>query len=195
MFLYLISANAIALNNFLVISDLHIKYISSRKMDFAPKTQAIYNDLDFKTFKKLIKEINKNIENKNIENKNILKPEFIIILGDVQGHVRIFDDIEKNEARIFKALSRQFLHTPIFYIFGNNDSLQKNYGSFMFNNVSPYKIAMNSSGWKNGFLSTGNKCNRNKQPCIINQNLTGGYYSAYIAKKLRMVALNSVVFS
>ena len=105
--------------------------------------------------------------------------------------------------RFFSLLKETFNYTPIFYLFGNNDSLTEDYGLFTTykNNkknkrisTSPYTIAL-ANNWRNGFLSTGRWCyKQNRSPCLVTSNDNDGYYVAYIDKKFRLIALNSVLF-
>lgn len=202
------------LNNFLIITDVHLNNNFSHKMAIEPLTYNRNNDLDLATFKKLVSTLQKNIKNKVVP-----KPKFILILGDLVGHKsetpnernqNVIDDI----TLVLKIIKHSFPITPILYVVGNNDSSEKNYGSFEYKEIktinknpkklkkiiktySPYVIAKNA-GWYNGFLSTGQYCNSNesqKYPCILTQNITDGYYVAKIAKKFKLIALNSVIFS
>ena len=101
--------------------------------------------------------------------------------------------------------------TPIILLFGNNDSLSNeyspvsslkhtyDYGPFYattpVNGIhSTYEIAMErgSIGWRDGFLSTGTYCSTTPitYPCLINKNITYGYFTIYLAPNLRLIALN-----
>lgn len=185
-------------SNFLVISDIHLKSHSLQSMNFTPSTKTLTNDLNLTDFKLIINSIKDNI------NKNLIpKPKFIILLGDIQGHIRLLNKTEKNEAMVFKELHLTFPNTPIFYVFGNNDSIKQNYGLFSTSN-SPYNLAMKNGFWKNGFLSSGEFCNKNNKslpknisrfPCIANENIKNGYYSALINPQLKLISLNSILFS
>ncbi|MDF1757273.1 MAG: metallophosphoesterase [Legionellaceae bacterium] len=178
-------------NNFLVIADIHLDIKSKRTMEINPTKAKSANDLDYTTFTSLLDSIGDNINDKNIK-----APQFMIVLGDIQGHSRAFSNLVENESVVFTSLKRKFKNTPIFYVFGNNDSLQANYGSFSDKHQnSPYKVAMQKAGWKNGFLSTGVLCGQNQYPCIDSENKNDGYYSAFITNKLRLIGLNSVLFS
>ena len=182
-------------NNFLVISDIHLNLNSQHLMEFSPSKKLAANDLDLPTFKALISDTRKNIKNGVIS-----KPAFIIILGDIQGHARDVKKIPETEATVFKVIKETFPNTPIFYTFGNNDALSAHYGPFTASEKNdplknPYEIAMHA-GWDRGFLSTGTYCDKEKKyPCIINEDSTNGYYSAWIAPNLRLITLNSVLFS
>ncbi|MBA2651925.1 MAG: metallophosphoesterase [Tatlockia sp.] len=185
-------------HNFLVISDIHLDVASNHTMEISPTTHYYGNDLDNHSFEKLIKQIEQ-----NIKTGLVAPPDFIVILGDISGHFRwsstsVFD----NEQAVFKRLKNTFPNTPIFYTFGNNDSLKENYGSFYDTNrsgevKSPYDLAKFSAGWLDGFLSTGTLCkdNKNSYPCIINEDIISGFYSAYLKSKFRFISLNSVMFS
>ena len=184
--------------NFLVLSDIHLNQASLHTMDISPSKNSINNDLDQPTFEKLILEVGKNIKNGTVP-----QPNFIIILGDILGHMRFSSNsILNSESTVFTMLKNTFPHTPIFYTFGNNDSLKANYGPFKDWNPSsqyksPYEVAKFKGGWADGFLSTGTFCiqKKNNFPCIIIEDTTNGYYSAYLNTQLRLISLNSVLFS
>lgn len=194
--LFPIISNAIIVdkeNNFLVISDIHLDQASRHPMDISPLKIDRNNDLDSLTFEKLIFEIDN-----NIKNGIVAQPNFILILGDIVGHKRSSSDSAlESEATVFKVLKDTFPYTPIFYTFGNNDSLTINYGPFKGSDGNPYDIAKYAGGWANGFLSTGTTCEdkKNNFPCMITEDTTNGYYSAYLESNLRLISLNSVLFS
>ena len=186
--------------NFLVITDIHLSSISKHVMDINPSKGKLENDLDLVSFKKLLK-----ILNENIKKGNISQPKFILCLGDLVGHLRTTTKgVIQDEIIVFNALKKNFPKVPIFYVFGNKDSLAIDYGPFSVINlpkkdVSPYEIAQSRASWKNGFLSSGKICQSDRKetnfPCLLQIEKTQGYYSAYLAPKLRLIALNSVLFS
>lgn len=184
--------------NFLVITDIHLDNSNWFTMTINPSTANPLNDLDPATFETLLTEIDY-----NIKNGSVARPQFILIQGDISGHSRfVTDSVVKNESVVFSKLKTHFRHTPIFYLFGNNDSLKANYGVFYDpthpgHDKSPYDIAKSQSGWLDGFLSTGTRCatKHRHYPCLITENTSNGYYSAYLGKELRLIALNSVLFS
>lgn len=178
-------------NNFLVISDVHLNSHSTHKMQLSPKANSVRNDLDLITYMSFLKLSKQSIDNKIIDN-----PNFILLLGDLQAHKRYQNDVSKSESTVFSTLSKTFLNTPIIYVFGNNDSPQKNYGKFTYKNTSPFTISESNSSWKNGFLSTGVICSKAYiYPCLKNQNPENGYFKIKLAPKLVLIGLNSVLFS
>lgn len=186
--------------NFLVITDIHLSSISKHVMDINPSKGKLENDLDLVSFKKLLK-----ILNENIKKGNISQPKFILCLGDLVGHLRTTTKgVIHDEIIVFNVLKKNFPKVPIFYVFGNKDSLAIDYGPFSVINlpkkdVSPYEIAQSRASWKNGFLSSSKICQSDRKetnfPCLLQIEKTQGYYSAYLAPKLRLIALNSVLFS
>ncbi|WP_141676696.1 metallophosphoesterase [Legionella jamestowniensis] len=167
---------------------------STHAMEITPLKYDRNNDLDYATFERLLTEIDT-----NIKNGKVVSPEFIVILGDIAGHVRYSSESTvENEAMVFRVLKDIFPNTPIFYTFGNNDSLKANYGAFSDSErmeKSPYDIAR-QAGWANGFLSTGVICQeQSNYPCLLTENTSDGYYSAYLKPKLRLLSLNTVLFS
>jgi sphingomyelin phosphodiesterase acid-like 3 len=185
-------------NNFLVISDIHLDQASTHPMEISPIAGKSENDLDSTTFTKLISDLNKNIQNGTVS-----QPKFIIIQGDIVGHERASSNsVIEDESAVFNIIKQNFPTTPIFYTFGNNDSLDADYGPFKSATqsgqyTSPYDVAKLNAGWANGFLSTGTQCKKETTqfPCLIKEDATNGYYSAYIDNKFRMISLNSVLFS
>ena len=97
---FILTTNAFASNispNFLVISDIHLDQSSSHTMDINPLKPDKDNDLDPTTFTKLLGEINNNIKNGLIP-----KPDFMIILGDMVGHLRSSDhSVSDSESAVF----------------------------------------------------------------------------------------------
>lgn len=183
--------------NFLVISDIHLDQRSTHAMEISPKKMDRDNDLDSGTFVNLLSEIENNI-NKGI----IARPKFILILGDIVGHTRSStNSVAENEHAVFRALKDKFPTTPILYTFGNNDGLKINYGPFTDVDrkgyKSPYEVAKYASGWEDGFLSTGLQCTEggNEYPCIITEDTQNGYYSVFLESHLRLISLNTVLFS
>jgi len=109
-----------------------------------------------------------------------------------------------NDAQaVFQKIQQTFAPTPVFYIFGNNDSLDTHYGPFYAPTAigswhSVYDIAVDpSSGWEDGFLSTSTLCSAsaNTYPCLITEDKILGHYSAYLQSTLRFIGINSIVFS
>ncbi len=185
-----------AQSSFLVISDIHLNIHTQHAMEFAPKDATISNDLDIATYVQLVDKIKA-----SIQSGELAKPEFILLLGDLVGHVRFSnEDVVNSERVVLKTLRAAFPDTPVLYDFGNNDSLEKDYGPFRASKsvlgfLSP--LAVIKTIWPHGhFLSTGLLCERaNTYPCLLERNTTGGYYAAYLKPNLRLIALNSVMFA
>lgn len=184
-------------HHFLVITDIHLDLQLKKPMDFIPSKQSSgrsgINDLDLPTFTALLATIKKNIKEGQLPT-----PRFILILGDVVGH-RLLNSVE-TQGVVFDLLQKNFEGIPIFYTFGNNDSLSEGYGPFKaVKNTrlnSSYDIALQIGHWKDGFLSTGQHCDEKSIfPCIIEENSIHGYYSALLEPHLRMINLNSILFS
>lgn len=185
--------------NFLTITDIHLNAEQKYNMQIDPSGYNVDNDLDAKTFNNLISVVKNNVDTHQVE-----QPQFILLLGDLVGHKFFIlqknreQFVKQNEALVFYKLKNIFPNTPIISVFGNNDSMQQNYGAYSYKNISPYTVAINA-GFKNGFLSTGAICsnsNRTKtMPCILSQNSLAGYFAIAIAQKLNIIGLNSIMFS
>ncbi len=185
-------------NNFLIVTDLHVNSSKTDRMQLCPFDATRSNDLDAVTMDIFLKSITN-----GICMGQIATPDFVIFLGDIVRHERGgASNSIADEYCVFKALLKTFPQIPIFYVYGNHDSLFNVWGpivdpNIVGSNCSPYNIAMNT-GWSNGFLSTGNiytHSDSNAFPCIINYSPSNGYYSAYLQKNLRLVAVNSVTFT
>lgn len=181
---------------FLSISDIHLNIEQAQIMQINPAGYNSNNDMDYYSFNKLMTAV------KNTTAFMTDKPYFVIYLGDMVGHsdssFNRIEYVKKNENVIFKRLLHDFPSTPIINIFGNNDSVESNYGDFQHDDISPFTIA-ESSGFKNGFLSTGLICGEvgknNKFPCLLKQFREEGYFSVLLKNNLMLVGLNSVMFS
>jgi sphingomyelin phosphodiesterase acid-like 3 len=185
---FIVNAASLSQERFIVISDIHLKTAQTNAMDIDPKGTSRQNDLDLNTSKALFSLIAPAIQK--------LHPDFILITGDIAGH-RIITQSKataQDEKTVFQSLSTYFPAIPVFYVFGNNDSLQNDYGAFTEAGNSPFKIAV-ASGWKDGFLSTGAFCKNHSAPCLIEENKQEGYYSAQLTQQLRLIGLNSVAFA
>ena len=182
--------------SFLVLTDIHLNDRTQHDMEFFPKKQSVANDLDVKTFYQLLDKIRLSIDSGELP-----KPEFVVLLGDLVGHIRYSkQNVINTERIVFNKLKETFVDTPIFYNFGNNDSISSDYGLFLSpitktQYLSPLHILKET--WPNdNFLSTGKNCKSHKTyPCIIENKTASGYYSAYLRPKLRLIAVNSVMFS
>jgi len=184
--------------NFLVFSDLHLDYAKTPySMQIDPKGYNWDNDLDRWTFADMLQQVNKAITNHTLPS-----PNFILLLGDIAGYDRsgkfnTYDD----EKEVFTQLNHAFPHTPIILTFGNNDSLEKDYGAFYYpegvsGKHSSYEMAV-ANHWLDGFLSTGRHCTifNNSYPCLVDENKTDGYFALRLAPKLKLLAINSVMLA
>jgi predicted phosphodiesterase len=197
---FLTVAHAISIkkehNNILVISDIHLNKFSTHTMEISPAGFNKDNDLDLKTYTKLINSLGDSI----LADNDVAKPSAILVLGDIVGHNQTPEQVQANEKEVFtqvNQLSKRIGNVPLLYVFGNNDSLIANYGPFQTKDTqqSVYQVAQ-STGWVDGFLSTGTQCGKKtKFPCILTEDKINGYYAVFVQPKLRMIALNSVMFS
>lgn len=183
-------------SQFLALSDIHLDQSSTHPMEISPSSPSGENDLDPYTFNTLISVIG------SVPAPEISHAKFVVVLGDIVGHIRSSSEsVLNSETAVFRKLKQNFPNTPIFYVFGNNDSFAVNYGPFedanqTGNYKSPYDVATLNAGWADGFLSTGTICKKGKSyPCLITEDKKHGYYSAYVEQGLRFIAINSVMFS
>lgn len=187
---------------FIVIPDIHNNsYSSALPMNLSPNgpaTKGLINNVDSANLNSTLNAFQQQLQ--QFVQAQPTPPAFIIFLGDM---VRNGDDDDpparlSDETRAFTFLKSTFPNIPIFYVFGNHDSVQEVWGSFYSTTPgagpnSPYEVA-ELNGWSDGFLSTGAVCNLNKSfsgPCLISENTQIGFYSAYLQPGLRLVALNT----
>ncbi|CAL7964053.1 exported hypothetical protein [Gammaproteobacteria bacterium] len=109
-----------SLNNFLVITDIHLLSSTAHSMEINPSGADIINNMDSTTFPTLLQDISAGIQGGVVQN-----PQFIIFLGDMVGnYLGIFDSTVQiaNQKVVFTELQTKFSGIPIFYVFGNHDS-------------------------------------------------------------------------
>jgi sphingomyelin phosphodiesterase acid-like 3 len=171
----------------LAISDIHLNLIQPSKMQILPKHSDPKNDLDPVTLYTLLTHLKASLPQ---------QPDVILLLGDHMGHHRQ-SKVQINETlkHVFKLINKTFSGKPIINIFGNNDSYVVNYGPYR-KVMSPSEAAL-MVGYQNGFLSTGVICKKNKHqyPCIDDQSDDLGFASIYLKPQLKLIALNSVMYS
>jgi len=185
--------------NFLTITDFHLNYEITHVMDIDPSEFSDENDMDIGTFYQITSAIG-NFTGSGQFEKDL---SFVLCLGDVVGH-HIFDIEDRkrlvywNQRSIYSELLKMFPNIPIINIFGNNDSVERNYGKYTYNAMSPYETAMDS-GFKDGFLSTGKVCSDDTgpddYPCIESQASLHGYFSMKLQPDLLLIGLNSVMLT
>lgn len=114
------------------------------------------------------------------------KVDFILFLGDIPTHALTNDHKKEYEQVVFQGLYQSDVSAkPLFYIAGNNDSLQGNYQPFEFNGISPLTYATDWSGacaHCDGLLIDGSHMYQD------------AYYSSYVIphnKDLILIALNA----
>lgn len=191
IFLSALSLSALASEQYcaLLLSDLHMDPFLSSKMPYEPTGRG--TDLDQDSYDIFRKKI--------METEGFKDADSIFLLGDIVGHA--LDDTQRIQVMhdIFADIAA--MNKTIYVAFGNNDSFQGNYQEYDGINGSPYKIA--KSIWpdaNSGFSSAKNlkvcdQADQNTYPCINDEQLRDGHYSMTIAKNLRLIVLNSVLFN
>ncbi|WP_454782618.1 metallophosphoesterase [Legionella sp. WA2022007384] len=172
----------------LLISDPHVD-ITKRQPTHINPLPNTSEELDPESFKTLIASIGEQID-LDQETKHA-----VLLLGDLPAHNAYKRKTTKDNINlVFEQLNEKINPSPYFYIFGNNDSFQRNYGPFTYNDESAFDLLKAITGNGDGFLSTGLKCPFNGEACIGQENQKYGYYSAYLGDHLKLISLNSVVF-
>ena len=177
---------------FLFLSDIHLDTFSD--------TTSYGLDTGMGLWKIFLKEVDSLLGSSN-------PPQFVVYTGDLPAHYTCSTPNcylpagerqihNRNLSTILTGLRNLVTrhHTPLFYIPGNNDGLAGNYYSFADENnntafslisetVNPYPaLNINQTG--------------TMAPCMIsNSHPTMGYYSARAIEGLRIIALNTVMFS
>ncbi len=191
--LYLTSFSSIAANtstemDVFLISDPHVDITKHHSTPINPQPN-ISEELDPLSFKFLIAKIGEQIDLHQEANPAVL------LLGDLPAHNAYKRKTTRDNINlVFEQLFEKINPSPYFYVFGNNDSLQRNYGPFTYKGQSAFDLLQKVTGNNDGFLSTGLKCPFYDKPCISNENKNYGYYSAYLKDHLKLISLNSVVF-
>lgn len=131
--------------------------------------------------------------------------QFILFLGDLPAHYSCIggcylapgnrfkhnEDISQALAGLHGIASRS--GKPLFYLPGNNDAISGNYYSFADQRgQTPISLAQASPLFFPAIVPSTNTT----PPCIVsNPNARLGYYSAYPVTGIRLIALNTVMYS
>jgi len=162
-----------------IISDIHLDTATTHAMELAPYGRSSLNDLDTHSFSRLMESLRKGLDTHIVP-----EPEVILVLGDLVGHHRTSTDaVSTSQQASLAAIKQYFPDVPIAYTFGNNDAFAHNYGPFNDENAA--------------FLSPKISCESqsSQYPCLLTENRADGYFSAYLYRQLRLISLNSVMFS
>lgn len=174
---------------FLFISDIHLDSLSEKT------PQKGRHDTGRDLWKNFLAKADSVLSGKNA-------PDFIVYTGDLPAHygpsyIPPGQRYERNTNMHMildglRQLATKF-HKPFFYIPGNNDGLAGDYYSFAdAQEQTPFSLVPDS---KNPYPAL-NINPSPAAPCIIsNPDSLKGYYSARPVNGLRLVALNTVMFS
>lgn len=186
-----IDINVVNANTFLAVTDIHLKDGDTSDITYGKDTGD-----------KLWNSTLSNISNLITEQS----PKFMVLLGDLPAH-RDRPNLNKNITAVLKGVSElqtiRNTSLPVFFVFGNNDSLAVNYGPMAENTEAPINLFSldPNNNWPT--LNTNPDCNNApRSACTYPKDMvyaeSRGYYSAYplgSAVPLRFIALNSVMFS
>jgi len=131
--------------------------------------------------------------------------QFILCLGDLPAHYSCMGSCYLAPGKRFKhnediSQALAGLHgiaakagKPLFYIPGNNDAIAGNYYSFADERgQTPISLAQANPYFFPAIVPS----NADTPPCIVsNPHPTAGYYSAWPVKGIRLIALNTVIYS
>jgi len=191
-------------NTFLAITDIHLKAGNTSPITYGQDTNDALWESTLTKISKLIPE---------------QLPQFMVLLGDLPAH-RDRPNLEKNIAGVLQGISKLDAinknKLPVFFVFGNNDSLKVNYGPFSNDSknlfsLDPQHNSPETKGWPalnanpDCSVSPNKACTyttTNPMPSAHAEDMayaaTRGYYSAYplgTAYPLRFISVNSVIFS
>jgi sphingomyelin phosphodiesterase acid-like 3 len=173
---FISTANTKVQRNLLLISDMHV--ISMTLFNsYISKTDAVLN--------------------------HTASLDFIIYSGDLPAHAGLGPISRRNiqghdsdlvtALRGLQKLANNHPGIPLFYLPGNNDSEMGDYYPFGDNNNSAFRLVNDS---KNPFPALNVNHESKKIPCLIDVGDTAlCYYSAYPVEGLRLIALNTVVYT
>jgi len=191
-------------STFLAITDIHLNNANTSPVTYGQDSGI---------------ELWNNVKNKMADIINERDPKFVVLLGDLPNHNDLFN-LQTNIAAVLtgisglNAISKK--NIPVFYAFGNNDSLENNYGPYVFEGQNLFALdAEHSSpatkGWPT--LNANPDCSvsptfactytiTSPMPAThiadMAHVMSDGYYSAYpLGSKipLRLISLNTVIFS
>jgi sphingomyelin phosphodiesterase acid-like 3 len=201
---YQIDINVTDNNTFLAITDIHLK-------DGKPATIAYGEDTGDALWQSTKTEISTLINEQD--------PKFIVLLGDLPAHHDI-PNLPQNLGAVLtgfsnhEAISRE--NIPVFFVFGNNDSLTSNYGPFSNNGVNLFSLdpqhnTPENKGWPalnanpDCSISPTTACTYTTTAPMPQQHAEDmahaqslGYYSAYplgSTIQLRFISMNTIIFS
>lgn len=133
------------------------------------------------------------------------QPNFIVYTGDLPAHYNapsfflpkpLRANHNKNIKTILAGLRTlaDKQNTPLFYLPGNNDAIAGDYYSFTDEDGNtPLSLVPEK---KNPYPALNIDSTGTKPPFILNdKNLNKGYYSAQLTDGLRLIALNTVIYS
>ncbi len=133
-------------------------------------------------------------------------PQFIICTGDMPAHYSCSGSCyleEKDRVTHNANLATAFsqlrdlttkYHVPFFYLPGNNDALAGDYFSFSDKgNNTPFSLLPEAV---NPFPALNIKGGSQTAPCMVsNTHAAMGYYSALAAAGIKLIAMNTVIFT
>ncbi len=131
-------------------------------------------------------------------------PDFIVYTGDLPSHIPCCDTIpqsirithNKDMATILSGLRdiANKHNTPLMYLPGNNDGIAGDYASFADEDDKTPLSLVKETG--NPFPAVNINRTGTKAPYMIDDdNIKKGYYSSMLVDSLRLIALNTVIYS
>lgn len=197
--IYSLWLNVFPLPTFIAISDIHLDSTNPNPIHYG-------QDTGQQLWARVLSELNHLIE--------IKSPKFIILLGDLPSHHFSASAHKKNINTVLTQMSAD-ITLPVFYVYGNEDSLLVDYGAF--NNGPSNLLSLDpahytaTQGWP--ALNAHSDCSvslhyactyETTDPLPLEHASDMQYaskynfYSAYplgSAVPLRLIVLNSVIFS
>lgn len=127
-------------------------------------------------------------------------PAFILYTGDLPQHGGVYhpDQRDRNLDSVLTGLHGMSAvkHTPLFYLPGNNDALGGDYCFFSDQSgQTPLSLVPGYSPYPYHAFNVSQKPAANGAYMLPGANLSSGYYTAHVMKGLRIISLNSVLWS
>jgi 3',5'-cyclic AMP phosphodiesterase CpdA len=174
--------------NFMLISDMHVMSPENIQHDTGDAPMALFEQFISKTDSVL---------------NHTAAMDFIIYTGDLPAHtglgpidpasIAAHDSDLVTALRGLQKLAKNHPGIPLFYLPGNNDAETGDYRPFSNAGSSAFQLAKDAT---NPFPALNINRASNQPPCLADKGDTVlCYYSAYLVKGLRLIALNTVVYT
>lgn len=124
-----------------VVSDPHVDVNLNKSSSINP-AKGVSQELDKGSYETLISKIGAYVDS------NQEQYQAVILLGDLSAHNAYHKKMTTADmSLVFEKYYEKLNPTPLFYVFGNNDSPQRDYGPFRVEDKSPYTLLHRLMAW------------------------------------------------